>query len=153
MDPYLFFFVVNFWRRQLAAGLSLNCASCRGNWGECSFPRSATAIHSVAVDRTPNLPTGRRTLYHWAIATPYLLDMQPTRTYWTCSLSIPIGHAVKLKEERDTIKMVLQMLFICSTHFFWKTKSSNYQDLVNELLASYHMLGCNKSIKLHYLKS
>jgi len=28
--------------------------------------------------------------------------------------------------------MVLQMLFICCTQFFWKTKSSNYQDLINE---------------------
>jgi len=28
----------------------------------------ATAIHSVAVDRTPNLPIERRTLYHRALA-------------------------------------------------------------------------------------
>jgi len=49
--------------------------------------------------------------------------------------------------------MVLQMLFICCTQFVWKTKSSKYQDLVKELVASYHMLGCNMSIKLHYLKS
>jgi len=26
--------------------------------------------------------------------------------------SVPIGHAVKLKEEYDTVKMVLKMLFI-----------------------------------------
>ena len=31
--------------------------------------RSATAIHSVPVDRTPNLPIERRTLYHWANST------------------------------------------------------------------------------------
>ena len=48
---YFFFFFVNF---------------SRGDWGERSCPRSATAIHSVAVNRTHNLPTGRRTLYHWA---------------------------------------------------------------------------------------
>jgi len=60
---------------------------------------------------------------------------------------------VTLKEEHDTVKMVLQMLFICCTNFFWKTKSSNYQGLFNELLASYHILGCNMSIKLHCLKS
>jgi len=66
--------------------------------------------------------------------------------------SVPIGHAVKLKEEHDTVKMVLLMHFICCTQFFWKNKSSNYQDLVNELLVSYHMLGCNMSINLHYLK-
>jgi len=34
---------------------SLKFASCRGGWGECSCPRSATAIHSVTVDQTPNL--------------------------------------------------------------------------------------------------
>ena len=67
--------------------------------------------------------------------------------------SVHIGHAVKLKEEHGTLKMVLQMLFIYCTHIFWKTKSSNYQDLVSELLASYHMLGCTVSINLHYLKS
>jgi len=55
-------FFVNFWRQQLATGRSLICASWRGGWGECSCPRSATAIHSVAVDRTPNLPIERRTL-------------------------------------------------------------------------------------------
>jgi len=48
---------------------------------------------------------------------------------------------VKLEEEHDTVKMVLQMLFIYCTQFFLKTKSSNYQDLVNELLVSYHILG------------
>ena len=51
-----------FWWRHLVAGRSLKYASCRGGWGERSCPRSATAIHSVAADRTPNLPIGRRTL-------------------------------------------------------------------------------------------
>jgi len=38
-------------------------ASCRGCWGERSCLRgSATAIPSVAVDRTPNLFTEKRTL-------------------------------------------------------------------------------------------
>jgi len=41
--------------RQLAAGL--HNAFLR--WSSC--PRGATANHSVAVDRTPNLPNGRRT--------------------------------------------------------------------------------------------
>jgi len=58
----LFFFFWIFWWRQLAAGRSLKCASCRGGWGERSCPRSVTAIHSVAADRPPNLPIGRRTL-------------------------------------------------------------------------------------------
>jgi len=56
-----------FWWRQFAKGRSLKFASCRGDWCESSCPRSVTAIPSVAVDRTPNLPFGRRTLHHWAI--------------------------------------------------------------------------------------
>jgi len=60
---------------------------------------------------------------------------------------------VKLEEEHDAVKMVLQRLFICSTQFFLKTKSSNYKDLGNELLARYNILRYNMSIKLHYLKS
>jgi len=40
---------------QLAAGRSLINAFRRGGCGERSCPRSATASHSVAVDRTPNL--------------------------------------------------------------------------------------------------
>jgi len=66
-------FLINFWWRQLAAGRSLNSASCRGGWGDRSCPRSATVIHSVAVDRTPNLPIGRRTLNHCAIADDVLV--------------------------------------------------------------------------------
>jgi len=69
----LFIFVLFFWWRQLAAGGSLNCDCCWGCWGERSRPRSVTAIHSLALDRTPNLPIGRRTLYHKAIAAPRLL--------------------------------------------------------------------------------
>jgi len=34
--------------------------------------------------------------------------------------SIPIGQVGNLEEEHDTVKMVLQMLFICCTHFFGK---------------------------------
>jgi len=66
---YLSFFL-QFWWQRLAAGRSLNCASFWGSWGERSCPRSGTAIHSVTVDRPPNLPIERRTLYHWAIAAP-----------------------------------------------------------------------------------
>jgi len=53
---------------QIAASRGLNCASCRGGWVERSCPRSATTIHSAAVDRSPNLPLEGRTLYYWAIA-------------------------------------------------------------------------------------
>jgi len=48
-----------FWWRQLAAGRSLICAFCQGGSGERSCARSFAAIHSVAVDRTPNLPIER----------------------------------------------------------------------------------------------
>jgi len=57
-----------FWWRQLAACRRLKYASYRGSWGERSCPRSATAIHSVSVNRTNNLPIERWTLHHWAIA-------------------------------------------------------------------------------------
>ena len=59
---------------------------------------------------------------------------------------------MKLREEHDTVKVVLQKLHLLYT-ISSKTKSSNNQDLVNELLAIYHILGCNMSIKLYYLKS
>ena len=48
-------------------------------------------------------------------------------------------------EEHDTVKVVLQMLYLLYT-ISSKTKSSNNQDLVNELLAIYHILGCNMSV-------
>ena len=57
-------FFICLWWRQLAAGLSMKCASCRGGWGERSYPRNVTAIHSVAVGGTPNLPIKRRTKVH-----------------------------------------------------------------------------------------
>jgi len=56
--------------RQLTAGRSLKFASYRGGWGERSFPRSATEIPSVVVDRIPNLPIGRRTQHHWVTVAP-----------------------------------------------------------------------------------
>jgi len=63
-QQFLFFFF-NFgdgnWR-QTAAWLTI---FGRDGWGERSCPRSTTAIHSVAVDRSLNFPIERRTLYHW----------------------------------------------------------------------------------------
>ena len=70
---YWIFFKI--WWRQLAEGRSLKYAW--GSWGERYRPRNATAIHSVAVDRTPNLPNEKRTVYHWAIATNLLLQQKP----------------------------------------------------------------------------
>jgi len=57
-------FFLSFWRRRLAACQRRKYVSHLGSLGERSFPRSATAIHSVAVDRAPNLSVERRTLYH-----------------------------------------------------------------------------------------
>ena len=37
--------------------------------------------------------------------------------------------------------------------FLGSTKAANYKDLVAILLASYHLLGCNMSIKVHFLNS
>lgn len=62
------FFLVWFSWRQLAVGRSLKYDSWQIGWGECSWFRSSTAIHSVAVSRTSNLPGERQTLYRWAIA-------------------------------------------------------------------------------------
>jgi len=39
----------------MAVNRSLNFTSCLSGKGECSCPRSATVVHSVAVDRTCNL--------------------------------------------------------------------------------------------------
>ena len=51
------YFKLFFWRQQqLAAGWSLKFNSCRGDCGERSCPRGATAFHSVARSRITNLP-------------------------------------------------------------------------------------------------
>ena len=69
------FFICKFRWWQLAEGRSLNCASCQGDWSERSCPRSASAIPSVVVDQTPNLPIERRTLHPWAIAAQVLVKL------------------------------------------------------------------------------
>ncbi|UYV69023.1 hypothetical protein LAZ67_6002057 [Cordylochernes scorpioides] len=38
-------------------------------------------------------------------------------------------------------------------HFLGNVKAENYSDLVNELLLSYKALGCNMSLKIHFLHS
>ena len=86
----LFAFFLFCW--QSAAGLSLNCASCRCGLDESFCPRSATEIHSVVMDRTPNLPTGRRTLYHWANAvlkcfTAFLFRNEK-KTWWVAAHTV-----------------------------------------------------------------
>ena len=41
---------------------------------------------------------------------------------------------------------------ICS-NFLGNTKSENYKEIVEELVSSYHAMGCNMSLKLHFLDS
>ena len=74
--------------RQLAAVRSLNNAICQGVCGERSCPRSATASHSVAVDRTLslNLP--------WTVKVPKNATFKwmhfPSKffyAFWFCILS------------------------------------------------------------------
>ena len=38
------------------------------------------------------------------------------------------------------------------SNFLGDKKASNYKELVKELVDSYHALGCNMSIKIHYLR-
>ena len=38
-------------------------------------------------------------------------------------------------------------------NFLGNTKSSNYKELVQELTRSFQVLGCNMSIKMHFLNS
>ena len=59
------------WWRQLAAGRNLKFASWRSGCVEHSYPKSARAIHSVAVGRIPNLPIERWTLSH-CLSSPQL---------------------------------------------------------------------------------
>jgi len=66
----------------LAAGRSLKFASCRVGLGECSYPRTVTAIHLVVVDRTPNLPIERRTLYHTELMSVEHDKVSGSRSKW-----------------------------------------------------------------------
>ena len=69
--------------------------------------------------------------------------------------SVPIGHAVQLKEH-DTVKVVLQMLYICCrpTQFYWKTNSSTVTTTIWSV-SCWQVTTCwdAMSIKPHYLKS
>ena len=61
------YFKLFFWRQQqLAAGWSLKFNSCRGDWGERSCPRGATAFHSVAWSLSTNLPYLERKFWNTA---------------------------------------------------------------------------------------
>jgi hypothetical protein len=39
------------------------------------------------------------------------------------------------------------------TGFLGNRRANNYKGLVKELLSSYHKLGCNMSVKIHFMSS
>ncbi|KAI6653135.1 hypothetical protein LOD99_3982 [Oopsacas minuta] len=49
-------------------------------------------------------------------------------------------------------KRAWQAFSIVVSNFLGNKKASNYKELVTELVDSYHALGCNTSIKIHYLR-
>jgi hypothetical protein len=42
---------------------------------------------------------------------------------------------------------------ICSKRILGNRRAQNYEELVNNLLQSYQKLSCNKSLKIHFLRS
>jgi len=59
-------FLICFWWQQLAAEHSLKFASCCDGVEVNALAQGVLRpIHSVAVDRTPDLPIGRWALHHW----------------------------------------------------------------------------------------
>lgn len=40
-----------------------------------------------------------------------------------------------------------------ATEFLGNKKANNYEDLVEQLVSSYHKLGCNMSLKIHFISS
>jgi len=88
-----------FWRHELAASPRLKYASHWGSWGECSCRWSATAIHSVSVNRTRNLPVESRTLILRAIAA--LTKSLSPMPRW----DVPLGRYWGTNDRRKRIKL------------------------------------------------
>ncbi|GFU88997.1 uncharacterized protein TNCV_2894451 [Trichonephila clavipes] len=72
--------------------------------------------------------------------------------------SVPVGHSVHLKECYENLEFILNKLSysnhkwtICG--FLGNKKDPNYKALVAELLQNYKILGCNMSVKVHFLYS
>jgi len=53
----------------------------------------------------------------------------------------------------DTERNVWLSFKRISKDFFGNKKSANYQDAVQNLLTSYKAMGCNMSLKIHFLES
>ncbi|ESO04311.1 hypothetical protein HELRODRAFT_172670 [Helobdella robusta] len=92
--------------------------------------------------------------------------------------SVPLAHSTKLKEKYEAVKYVLEMIrydqhkdpefeksmnkveqeawnafVLVVKNFFGNNKARNYAELVNNMVTAFKKLGCNMSIKLHYLFS
>jgi len=105
-----------FWRRQLAACQCLKYASYRGSLGERSCPRSTTASHSVAVDRTLNPPIERRTS-HRRPNEMFVANACVRKCY-----DVELGRYWETKDTRKRIKLVLTIYrgFMQTFIRFWE---------------------------------
>jgi len=129
--PLILVFCKWFWWRQLAEGRNLNCASWRGGWGERSCPKSDTAIHAVAVDRTPNL-RGHFTTELLLILV-YLEDLR-NYTGFRCLYTAPITNTLETfvsncNQRIFTARSVYHKLIfnaICQTIFHETCPISNF---------------------------
>lgn len=52
-----------------------------------------------------------------------------------------------------TEKSAWDSFYKVSKNFLGNNKSSNYKEMVSEMVKNYHALGCNMSIKLHFFYS
>ena len=156
----------------MAAGRNLNCASCRGGWGERSCPRNA-AIHPVAVDRTPNLPVERRTLYHWAMPPPLniltcviIAALLTNVSKFSCScillrseipsgmcapwqqatIEIKASHRGSKQQSRSPDEITL-LLLVRTTHIYFCSSRTSHSWWITQSTQR-HRRGCNNSWRL-----
>jgi hypothetical protein len=60
----------------------------------------------------------------------------------------------KFEDQLTQVEKVAWSSFKNDTkHFLGNNKAENFQDIVRELLRSYQSLGCNMSLKIHFLHS
>ena len=63
-------------------------------------------------------------------------------------------HDEKFEELLNPLEKVACQAFKKVTHsFLGNRKAENYHDIVNDLITSYKNLGCNMSLKVHFLHS
>ena len=128
--------------RQLGTGRSLKSASCQGKWGERSCPRSATAIPSVTVDRTPNLPVRRRTLHHWSMFLVGVWRMYP----FNIPL-LPLAYMLKQSCKRASfwrLNLARAQIRVELDIYFWNPSSARKPNLPRKL--RYAQLRRNKKL-------